>query len=385
MTSLLEPAWPVTRGGEAHTVWQVKASTFCNLRCSYCYEWPRLDDRRRLSLDQWRRIFEAMRAYQRIRYNRHGIASRVIVVWHGGEPLLLPRGYVQDVLRLQRGILSDPSVPFGYGNGVQTNLSLANDTLNLMCAAGFLFGVSVDGAPGARVDRAGRATESAVLANLEQLRKRSVVCGVALVLGRHNVDRLIDTYNRLDALGAAWLRIIPLFPPPSSAPGSELELEPEAVVSALSHLFVHWMRRRRSLRVQPLERVLQAVIRRRAGIPGEVRDRRRLGETRLVVHPDGLLTAQAGTVVPASVLGNVFSDSVEAIVASAAYESSLQYDDALRLRHCAGCGHRDTCDTRAVVDYPHAFEPGPCPIESSLLTNVEEYFRQLDCARLAVC
>jgi uncharacterized protein len=384
MTSPPEPTWPVATGRDAHTVWQVKASTLCNLRCAYCYEWDRLGDRRRFSLDDWRRIFDAMRGYQRLRAARHGVESRIVVVWHGGEPLLLPRDYVRDVLRLEREILGDPADPPGYVNGIQTKLSIENDTLALMCSAGFMFGVSLDGAPGARLDQAGRPTESRVLANLERLLSQSVTCGVALVLGRHNVDRLPAVYDRLERMGVSWLRIIPLFRPPASAPGAGLELEHEEVVSSLSRLFDHWMRRGRRLHVQPLARLLGASLRRHERRSATVSDRRRFGETRLVVHPDGTLSAQAGTAAPPSVLGNVFTDAIDSIATSAAHEASLQLDDALRRRHCAGCPHGGVCDTRAIFDYPHAFAPGPCPIESRLLTIVEERLRHLGCDRLHV-
>ena len=45
----------------AHTLWHVKASTLCNLRCRYCYEWDRLADRTRLALDQWQRAIDIAR------------------------------------------------------------------------------------------------------------------------------------------------------------------------------------------------------------------------------------------------------------------------------------------------------------------------------------
>lgn len=149
-----------------HTVWQVKASTFCNLRCKYCYEWDRLADRFRIPLANWRRILEAAAAYRVLRDERHGVSAQSMIFWHGGEPLLLPPDYVRAVVALENEILGD-----GHADGdeplnvVQTNLFQRNDTLETMIEAGFLFSVSHDAGPGARVDGAGRDAEGRVRAS----------------------------------------------------------------------------------------------------------------------------------------------------------------------------------------------------------------------------
>jgi uncharacterized protein len=356
----------------AHTVWQVKVSTQCNWRCRYCYEWDRLASTRRLTLDEWRRVLDAARVYQRIRRDRHGVESRIVVAWHGGEPLLLPADYVRDVLDLQRELI-DNAGDGGVINVVQTNLSRLNDTLELMRTAGFIVSVSLDGAPGARVDAAGRATDDLAIENLQRLLEHDVACGVALVIGRHNHDRLNDIYDRLERCGVAWLRLIPLFRAPGTAPVGDLELRSDELTAALGRLFAHWTQRGARLPVHPFDRVLGAAHRSRAGEPADRRDRRDQGETRLVVHPDGALTDQAGLASPATVLGNVFTQSAEEIFRSPAYVASLDRDDALRQRHCGPCRHRLACDSRAIFEYPHAFAAGPCPIESVLMTVADEY------------
>ena len=203
-----------------HTVWQVKASTLCNLRCKYCYEWDRLADRRRMSLDQWRLIIEAAARYRDIRRDRHGVEQRTFFAWHGGEASLLPVDYVEDVLDLQVDILGEEPLDTGaYVNGIQTNLFRRNDTLDLMAELGFLLSVSLDYKSGARVDGAGRDAEPAIMENLEGLLREGATCGVAMVLGRHNHEHVIEIHDHLERIGASWLRFIAMYAPPSNAPG----------------------------------------------------------------------------------------------------------------------------------------------------------------------
>jgi len=302
--------------------------------------------------------------------------------------LLLPPAYVRDVLALQRDVLGTASLARGhYVNAVQTNLSRATETLDLMALSGFLISVSMDFAPGVRVDLGGRETEARTLRNLERLLARHLTCGIALVLGRHNHERLPEFHDHLESLGVAWLRIIPLFKPPAKAPGVGLELRHDEVVAALLRLFVHRIQNQKKLPVQPLDRILRAVISRRANVPVTPRNRRRQGEIRLVVHPDGTLTNEAGTTQPDSVLGNIFTQTAREILRSSAYRDSLDRDDALRARHCPQCQYREACDGRPLFEFPHEFDSGPCPIESKLLAAVDEYaerMTQCDSGELAI-
>jgi len=360
--------WEVEPAG--HTVWQVKASTLCNLRCRYCYEWDRLGDRTRITLGQWRRVLQAAVDYREIRRRRFGIASAIAVLWHGGEPTLLPASYVKDVLALQDEVAATAAAG-SIVNAVQSHLANDDETLATMVDAGFAVSASLDFASGVRVDAGGRDAQARALRQLEALLARGVRCGVTVVLGRHNRDRLADIHDRLDALGVDWLRIVPMFSPPASAPGSALVLPADDVVAALIALFVHRRRHGGRIPVIPLDGALRAVIARRADVAVPLRDRRREGESRLVVHPDGTLAAQGGTAAPEVVLGNVFTAGAEEIFESAAYRESLRGDDDLRERHCRTCRYRRACDSRPLFTHPHRFAAGPCPMDARLMAELD--------------
>ena len=60
-----------------HIAWVIKLSKLCNMRCSYCYEWPDLADPTRISPDLLDKIFHAVRALHLTRSARLPSQARV--------------------------------------------------------------------------------------------------------------------------------------------------------------------------------------------------------------------------------------------------------------------------------------------------------------------
>jgi sulfatase maturation enzyme AslB (radical SAM superfamily) len=61
----------------------VKLSKYCNLRCSYCYEFEDLHKKERMDLGQIQKMFLNILAHA-VEYS----VKSVEFIWHGGEPLL---------------------------------------------------------------------------------------------------------------------------------------------------------------------------------------------------------------------------------------------------------------------------------------------------------
>jgi uncharacterized protein len=151
--------------------WEIKVSKLCNLRCTYCYEFDELDDKRRISLEGWRAILESTKWYQgEIERRFPGQEIKTRYVWHGGEPLLLPLSYYREVLQLQREILGSQNVGTRYTNHVPTNLyAVSPETLKFLKEERFQIAVSYDAIAGVRVLGSGAPTEGRVLDNLKLL------------------------------------------------------------------------------------------------------------------------------------------------------------------------------------------------------------------------
>jgi sulfatase maturation enzyme AslB (radical SAM superfamily) len=133
------------------------------------------------------------------------------------------------------------------------------------------------------LDLAGRPVDQRVLANMEALSQSNVPFGVNLVLGTHNHGHLPAIHDKLAALGARWLSVIPMFH--GSAPDStpQFMLSPLEIDSALARLYDHWVAQGRPLEVSPFTRCLRALD---AGVPLSSLP----APMAFTVHPDGSIT-----------------------------------------------------------------------------------------------
>jgi uncharacterized protein len=191
----------------------VVSSKFCNLRCSYCYEYPDLDDRTTMSPDQ----FEHM--YRSIADHYHLLDHPVAIEfdWHGGEPLLLGADFYWRNFDLQTKIFDDPRVT--VTNCVQTNLTVLNDRLIKVLREGFDgVGVSIDLFATARLNAGGRDLQPTVLANMDILREAGVTFGAITVLSRRNRPHLEKIFR-------FFCGRIDLGPHPAGPPGRQRHAE----------------------------------------------------------------------------------------------------------------------------------------------------------------
>jgi len=95
--------------------WVIKVSKRCNLRCTYCYEFPSLADSSRMSFQDLEKLFGQIAE----RYRE--TSRRMDFVWHGGEPLLHRTSFYHRLREIQHEVLGAAGIEFT--NSVQTNLS----------------------------------------------------------------------------------------------------------------------------------------------------------------------------------------------------------------------------------------------------------------------
>ena len=94
----------------------LQSTPFCNIDCDYCYL-PARSDRHRMPLE----IVEAAVAF----VFRHALpALDFTVVWHAGEPLVLPVDWYRQAFdTVRRGAPAGANIP----HSVQTNAMLVTD------------------------------------------------------------------------------------------------------------------------------------------------------------------------------------------------------------------------------------------------------------------
>ena len=113
----------------------IQPTPFCNIDCSYCYL-PHRSSKNSLSFERAEIIFNKALKFPTIR-------DSVTVVWHAGEPLVMPVSYYERMFELVRG-LAPPELTIRHS--FQTNGTLISDAwCDLIKRWGLNIGVSIDG------------------------------------------------------------------------------------------------------------------------------------------------------------------------------------------------------------------------------------------------
>lgn len=162
----------------------VKVTKLCNLRCSYCYETPWLDDPRRMKLSQidalYDRVAEMIAAVG-------DTSSAITFYWQGGEPMLVPASFWKGVYERQDRFEARDGVCIR--NELQSNATRVTDEHVDALRGRYVVGVSYDVANDNRRTAGGRPTARLVETGIERLRAGGVqLSGGIAVVSTANVD-----------------------------------------------------------------------------------------------------------------------------------------------------------------------------------------------------
>ncbi len=299
----------------------VKIASRCNLACDYCYMYEHADQSWRAQpklMSEGHRRLLAGRIAEYCEANRLG---RILVIFHGGEPLLAGAGRIVETLGWVRS-----AVPPGtrVDASVQTNgVLLTDEALELFGREHVSVSVSIDGPQAAhdrhRLNHRGRSTFGETLAAIERLgRHPDIYAGLIAVVDPGTApEELFGFFSGLAPPRLDFL--LPdanhLAPPPRR--GGDADLYARWLIRA----FDLWFDRYPELRVRTFEALLDAI----AGLPAET-DAFGLGDVSLLtIETDGTyhdldvlkVTAPGGTATglgleDATIAGAASSPRIEA-------------------------------------------------------------------------
>ncbi len=160
----------------------VQPTPFCNIACTYCYL-PARNDRGVMSRETLQATFERV-------FSSDWCAPELNVIWHAGEPLVLPVAWYRDAFAL---IESLRPAAIRVRHSVQTNGTLITPAwCELFCQHHVGVGVSIDGPrhlhDAHRRRRDGRGTYDKTIAGIRMLREHGVDFHVLSVLSRDSLD-----------------------------------------------------------------------------------------------------------------------------------------------------------------------------------------------------
>ena len=348
-------------------VFVVKLSKFCNLRCAYCYEHRELHVRDTMQIETLERLFAGIDGFG-IYLSDLGISPAFSFVWHGGEPLLLPRDTYVQIAELQRRHIRK----FAYRNSVQTNLhGVAKDSLKFILDSEWELGVSIDFAGDIRVNAGGRDSNAPVIAAVEALHRSGMRFGAISVLGTHNRGTLAGVYDWVSEFAEGW-RILPVFEGGPEGRISSLRLPEEDVVRVFLELFERRANAKKHIPIAPVDDYLKSVALKIAGRGTQIDVTRDLLDNIYVVNVNGDVFTRPFAYEPRFCLGNVHRNIMAAMVEGAAARLCQSAITRRKIQNCCHCEMLGFCDASPMHEHGTVTaDGGHCVVPRRTMLDVE--------------
>ncbi len=222
----------------------IKPTMNCNLRCGYCYEFIRngttycqetMDVNHLIGI-VWRtaKLFPD---------------SKVLWMFHGGEPLLQGPEYLEKFSECIREV--NKTYPVDYKIALQTNATLLTDKcINILeknadLLSERIVSISIDG-PREISDITRRsASEKSPFDEIEnaiyRVKNSKLAFSTISVVGTHNVDRPREVYNYMKELGANLCKFVPNYNSDSNGNAEMYGIRPMEFARFMCEIFDLWM------------------------------------------------------------------------------------------------------------------------------------------------
>ena len=169
----------------------LQPTPFCNLDCDYCYL-PQRNNPQKISSATLKASFSRV-------FESGLLADRLTVVWHAGEPLVMPIGFYKEAFDIAERLRPPQCV---VDHCLQSNGVLLNQAwCNFIRESDFRIGISIDGPAFLhdrhRKTRNGRGSFQRTLKGIRLLQDNGIVFHVITVLTRDSLqypDELFDFY-----------------------------------------------------------------------------------------------------------------------------------------------------------------------------------------------
>ena len=262
----------------------------------------------------------------------------VSFILHGGEPLILPLGYLEQVVDA-----IESHGPAHHNVAVQTNAyRLSDGHLDFLVAHDIKASISNDVIPGVRRTAAGAPLEDRAHANALRLAAAGRLVGGITVLHRGTAPHLKAVHAYWTNLGVSY-RLLPLFR--NGGPAIDhYGLTEEESARALADFAIDLLDAGEPVTMKPLADIVTAA----ALAMSPVRTHRLpplpFGRPVFVFNTDGRVYDQTATdYAPDDVLGDMNRQTLTDILGGASVQALLARDRAASKQLCTGCAFSTTC------------------------------------------
>lgn len=326
----------------------LKATTRCNATCAYCAAIDQVrTDLQTMPLDLLELFF--VRAHEFLLENPR---ERLLIIWHGGEPLLLGPTFFEQALELQQRICGQTAGRIGHR--MQSNLTLFSRSYAGVFRKMGIFGIgtSYEPIPGLRglgPQRDSAAYQRSFHRGLRILEQEGFGWGLIYVVTRPALDRGLEIFRALTELKADGnIKFQPVLLC-GRDPG-ELSITPEQFTEFLGAIFPEWWRQRQTYPlVEPFRVITENIIKGTGN--SYCLDSGKCALTHLSIAPDGAVF-HCGRSLDHELLeyGHLSRQTFVEILANPQRKTLLHRNQILREGDCRDCRFWSICHGGCPLD-----------------------------------
>ncbi len=198
----------------------IKPTNECNMRCKYCFaeKYGYSDSLLKL---------ETLKKYLKLLSEKYDYIN---LVWHGGEPLMVPLSYYDEAYNYCQKLDSK----FIYS--IQTNGTLLNnENVNFFKEHNTSIGLSFDGLSNDKT----RSNTQTILNKIELLHSKNMYPGAIIVVNQNNVNNLVKEYEYFKKLNLGT-KMNPMFNDGAAKENNFFNLKPDNYIQSFVDFFKYW-------------------------------------------------------------------------------------------------------------------------------------------------
>lgn len=222
----------------------IKPTMNCNLRCGYCYEFIRNGTtycKDTMNIDQLKSIvWRTAKLFP---------DSKILWMFHGGEPLLQGADYLEKFADCIREV--NKEYPVDYKIALQTNATLLTDECirilekNADLLSERIVSISIDGPQEindiTRHLANGNSPFKEIETAIQRVKNSELVFSTISVVGTHNVKRAREVFEYMKNLGANLCKFVPNYNSDSNGNAEMYGIRPMEFAEFMCEIFDLWM------------------------------------------------------------------------------------------------------------------------------------------------
>lgn len=313
----------------------IKLTTACNFQCVYCSEGDK--EVQYLDYAMIKKLIDELPEV----LDTCG-EKNIELLWHGGEPLLVKREFLEQCMEYACQVLKDYHLQFL----MQTNGYLIDEAwINTFKKYDIGVGISLDGYKelhdANRQTKDGKDTFDTIIQNIRRMKSEELSVGTLMVLNTENEVDVEQLYKFLRT-ELVSVKIHPVIPCGRAAKIENSELIYDRYISLLKALYYKYLEDETALVLDPLSELIQAIL---YEIPvRECSFNGTCGTYFLSLYTDGTIGfCGRSETAEKFIYGNLKENSLLSLYRSAQAQAIRQRQDFLQNNECKDCDVWELC------------------------------------------